>query len=58
MTDLPLTGQTVLITGGARRVGRLLSLAAARAGANIILHHNASNQAAADTRQNSTLGES
>jgi pteridine reductase len=51
MTDLPLTGQTVLITGGARRVGRLLSLAAARAGANIILHHNASNQAAADTAQ-------
>ena len=36
---MDLANKTVLITGGARRVGRTLVLAAARAGANIILHH-------------------
>lgn len=37
MTDLK--GKTILVTGAARRVGRLLALACGRAGANVIIHH-------------------
>ena len=37
MTDL--RGKTVLITGSARRLGRLFALACGRAGADIIIHH-------------------
>lgn len=37
MTDLK--GKTILVTGGARRVGRLFALACGRAGANVIIHH-------------------
>ncbi len=36
---LPLSGQSILITGGARRLGKVMALAAARAGADVILHH-------------------
>lgn len=39
MADQPLAGKTVLITGAARRLGRLFALACARAGANIVIHH-------------------
>ncbi len=39
MTDQPLEGKTVLITGAARRLGRAFALACARAGANIVIHH-------------------
>ena len=39
---MSLNGKTILITGAARRVGRHLALAAARAGANIIIHHSSS----------------
>ncbi len=39
MTDHPLKGKTILITGAARRIGRALALACARAGADIIIHH-------------------
>jgi NAD(P)-dependent dehydrogenase (short-subunit alcohol dehydrogenase family) len=35
----PLHAKTVLITGAARRLGRLFALACARAGANIVIHH-------------------
>ena len=34
-----LTGKTILITGAARRLGRLFALACGRAGANVIIHH-------------------
>lgn len=34
-----LLGKTILVTGAARRVGRLLALACGRAGADVILHH-------------------
>ena len=34
-----LVGNTVLITGGARRLGKVMALAAAAHGADIILHH-------------------
>ncbi len=37
MTDLK--GKTILVTGAARRVGRLFALACGRAGANVIIHH-------------------
>jgi NAD(P)-dependent dehydrogenase (short-subunit alcohol dehydrogenase family) len=39
MKDLPLDGTTVMVTGAARRVGRILALACGRAGADIIIHH-------------------
>lgn len=34
-----LNGKTILITGAARRLGRLFALACARAGADVIIHH-------------------
>jgi len=39
MSGLPLENKTVLITGAARRIGRIFALACARAGADIIIHH-------------------
>jgi pteridine reductase len=41
-----LSGKIVLVTGGARRVGRLISLAAASLGATVIIHHSHSPEAA------------
>ncbi len=34
-----LTGQTALVTGAGRRLGRAITLALARAGANVVLHY-------------------
>lgn len=45
----PLAGQTVLITGGARRIGRHLALAAAHAGARVLIHHAHSESEATQT---------
>ena len=42
-----LKDKTVLITGSARRIGRALALAAARAGADILLHYRQSEREAA-----------
>jgi pteridine reductase len=39
MSDLPLKDKCVLITGAARRVGKIFALACARAGADIVIHH-------------------
>jgi NAD(P)-dependent dehydrogenase (short-subunit alcohol dehydrogenase family) len=39
MTIKSLKGKTILVTGSARRVGRELALAVARAGAEVVLHH-------------------
>ena len=39
MTEQPLQQKTVLITGAARRLGRVFALACARAGANVVIHH-------------------
>ncbi len=40
---LPMTeslhGKTILVTGAARRVGRILALACGRAGADVVIHH-------------------
>ena len=37
--QITLKDKTVLVTGGAKRVGRELALAAAQIGANVIVHH-------------------
>jgi NAD(P)-dependent dehydrogenase (short-subunit alcohol dehydrogenase family) len=37
-----LQGKTALVTGGAVRVGRALTLALARSGANVVVHYNSS----------------
>jgi pteridine reductase len=42
--------KNVLITGGARRVGRNLALAVARDGANVIIHHGHSPKEAQETK--------
>jgi pteridine reductase len=39
---MSLSGKTILITGAARRLGREIALAAAKNGANLILHYNSS----------------
>ena len=46
---MELKGKTALITGGAHRIGRGLTLALARAGCNLILHYNRSVDAAQAT---------
>ncbi len=44
-----LRGRTALVTGGARRIGRALCLALARAGADVAVNHHSSGDAAAET---------
>lgn len=39
MKEQPLDNKTILITGAARRVGRIFALACARAGADVVIHH-------------------
>jgi NAD(P)-dependent dehydrogenase (short-subunit alcohol dehydrogenase family) len=39
MNEQPLINKNILITGSARRLGRMFALACAKAGANIIIHH-------------------
>jgi NAD(P)-dependent dehydrogenase (short-subunit alcohol dehydrogenase family) len=39
MPQEPLRGKTALVTGAARRIGRRLALACARAGADVVIHH-------------------
>jgi len=46
-----LSGKTILITGAARRLGRLFALACARAGADIVIHHSNSKEEAEAARQ-------
>ncbi len=46
MTNKPLEGKKVLITGAAKRVGRLFALSCGKAGAEVILHHGHSHQEA------------
>ncbi len=48
---MTLTGKVVLITGGARRIGRHLAISAAQAGADVILHHSNSADEARQTAQ-------
>ena len=53
-----LKGKTILVTGSARRIGRVLALAVAKAGGDVIIHHNNSPDEAEMTKQEiSTLGQ-
>lgn len=47
---MSLNGRLVLVTGAARRVGKALALAAAGAGANIVIHYGGSQTEAEETR--------
>ena len=52
-----LGGKSVLITGAARRLGRLFALACARAGADVVIHHsNSIDEAEAVKREINGLG--
>ena len=51
MDGKSLVGKTILVTGGARRVGRLFALACGRAGAHVIIHHGNSTQEALDVQK-------
>ncbi len=54
---MPLNGKTVLITGAARRIGREFAMAAAGAGANVIVHYDHSQDEAQKTaREIEALG--
>ena len=43
-------GKAILITGAARRVGKIFALACARAGADIVIHHGSSDDEAEAVR--------
>ena len=49
-----LDGKTILITGAARRLGKLFALACARAGADIVIHHGHSDEEAERARSEIT----
>jgi pteridine reductase len=40
----PMATRTILITGGARRLGRIFALTCARAGADVVIHHGHSDE--------------
>jgi pteridine reductase len=42
----PMNGKTILITGAAKRVGKIFALACAHAGADVVIHHGHSEQEA------------
>ena len=44
MSGLPLKNKSILVTGAARRVGRIFALACARAGADVVIHHGHSDK--------------
>lgn len=48
---MELTGKTILVTGAARRVGRMLALACASAGADVVLHYGNSEPEAASVKK-------
>jgi len=50
MSDQSLNGKTILITGGARRIGRNFALACALGGADIVIHHGHSDSDAETLR--------
>jgi len=55
MDEQPLLNKTILVTGAARRIGRVFSLACARAGADVIIHHGHSQSEAADVQKEIAL---
>jgi len=55
MNELPLLHKTILITGAARRLGRVFALGCARAGADVVIHHGHSD-AEAETLRAEIIG--
>jgi NAD(P)-dependent dehydrogenase (short-subunit alcohol dehydrogenase family) len=54
---MSLAGKNILITGAARRIGRAMALAVARAGGSLVLHHaHSSPEAQATRREIQALG--
>ncbi|MGH9406831.1 MAG: SDR family NAD(P)-dependent oxidoreductase [Terriglobia bacterium] len=51
--DRALQGQVALVTGSARRIGRAIALALARAGADVVVHYNRSRREALEVVQES-----
>jgi 3-oxoacyl-[acyl-carrier protein] reductase/pteridine reductase len=51
MPHPPLTGKSVLVTGGARRIGRAIALACAAAGANVAITYRNSRAEAVETAE-------
>jgi NAD(P)-dependent dehydrogenase (short-subunit alcohol dehydrogenase family) len=49
-----LNGKTILITGGARRVGKIFALACAKAGADVVIHHGHSDEEAEQVQKQIT----
>ncbi len=49
MPQLPLTGKSALVTGGARRIGRAIALTLARAGADVAITYRSSKDQAERT---------
>jgi pteridine reductase len=54
--DMSLNGKTVMLTGAARRVGRSLALAVARAGADVVIHYGSSPEAESTGAEIESLG--
>jgi NAD(P)-dependent dehydrogenase (short-subunit alcohol dehydrogenase family) len=50
MSDLLLKNRVILVTGAAKRVGRIFALACARSGADVVIHHGHSDADAAKVR--------
>lgn len=56
---MEIKGKTALVTGGAQRVGKAITLGLARAGANVVVNYNRSSEEAAQTvREAEALGVS
>jgi len=57
MNGFPLAGQVALVTGAGRRIGRVIALALARAGADVVVNYNRSRAEALKTvREINALG--
>jgi len=57
MPNLSLSGKSALVTGGARRIGREIALALARAGADVaITYLNSTAEAARTAEEIASLG--
>ena len=55
---MSLKNKTILVTGAAKRIGRALSLAIARAGGNVLIHHNHSQPESETLKQEiETIGQ-
>jgi pteridine reductase len=46
----PLDGKTILITGAARRLGKIFAVTCARAGADVVIHHGHSDEEAEEVK--------